>query len=44
MIRRPQFSLRWLFVLTALVGLGCLVGPPIVRDVRMVNGRGEGKG
>jgi hypothetical protein len=27
---RPQFSLRSLFVLTALVAVGCLVGPPIV--------------
>jgi hypothetical protein len=29
----PQFSLRSLFILTALVALGCLVGPPIVRPV-----------
>jgi hypothetical protein len=31
---RPQFRLRSLFMLTALVAVGCLVGPPIVREVR----------
>ncbi len=27
-MRRPQFRLRSLFILTALVAVGCLVGPP----------------
>jgi hypothetical protein len=27
--RRLQFSLRSLFVLTAIVALGCLIGPPV---------------
>jgi len=31
---RPQFSLRSLFILTTIVAVGCLVGPPIVREVR----------
>jgi hypothetical protein len=31
---RPQFRLRSLFILTAIVAVGCLVGPPIVREVR----------
>jgi hypothetical protein len=31
---RPQFRLCSLFLLTALVAVGCLVGPPIVREVR----------
>jgi hypothetical protein len=31
---RPQFRLRSLFILTALVAVGCMVGPPIVREVR----------
>jgi hypothetical protein len=30
-----QFRLRSLFILTALVAVGCLVGPPIVREVRV---------
>ncbi len=33
-IPRPQFRLRSLFILTAIVAVGCLVGPPIVREVR----------
>jgi hypothetical protein len=33
-MRRPQFSLSSLFILTAIVAVGCLVGPPIVREVR----------
>jgi hypothetical protein len=28
---RPQFSLRSLFVITAVVAVACWVGPPIVR-------------
>jgi hypothetical protein len=31
---RLQFRLRSLFILTAIVAVGCLVGPPIVREVR----------
>jgi hypothetical protein len=31
---RPQFRLRSLFLLTAIVAAGCLVGPPIVRELR----------
>ena len=31
---RPQFRLRSLFILTAIVAVGCLVGPPIIREVR----------
>jgi hypothetical protein len=31
---RPQFRLRSLFILTAIVAVLCLVGPPIVREVR----------
>jgi hypothetical protein len=31
---RPQFSLRSLFVLTAIVAVGCWASPPIVREVR----------
>jgi len=31
---RPQFRLRSLFILTAVVAVGCMVGPPIVREVR----------
>jgi hypothetical protein len=31
---RPQFHLKSLFILTALVAVGCLVGPPIVRSIR----------
>jgi len=34
MMPRPQFRLRSLFILTAIVDVGCLVGPPIVREVR----------
>jgi hypothetical protein len=34
--RRPQFRLRSLFILTAIVAVGCLVGPPIVREIREV--------
>jgi hypothetical protein len=30
----PQFRLRSMFILTAVVAVGCLVGPPIVREVR----------
>jgi hypothetical protein len=30
---RPQFRLRSLFILTAIVAVGCLVGPPIARPV-----------
>jgi len=33
-MHRPQFRLKSLFILTALVAFGCLVGPPIVRNVR----------
>ena len=33
-MHRPQFRLRSLFILTAIVAVGCLVGPPIVRKVR----------
>jgi hypothetical protein len=29
---RPQFGLRSLFILTAFVAVGCLVGPTIVRE------------
>jgi hypothetical protein len=29
-----QFRLRSLFILTAIVAVACLVGPPIVREVR----------
>jgi hypothetical protein len=29
-----QFRLRSLFILTAIVAMGCLIGPPIVRQVR----------
>src|SRR5207253_8448308 len=28
-MHRPQFRLRSLFILTALVAVGCLIGPPI---------------
>jgi hypothetical protein len=31
---RPQFRLRCLFMLTAIVAVGCLVGPPIIETVR----------
>jgi hypothetical protein len=34
MMPRPQFRLKSLFALTAIVAVGCLVGPPIVRGVR----------
>jgi hypothetical protein len=34
-----QFRLRSLFILTAVVALGCLVGPPIVREVRELQER-----
>jgi hypothetical protein len=30
---RPQFRLRSLFILTTVVAVGCVVGPPIVRPV-----------
>jgi hypothetical protein len=33
---RPQFRLRSLFILTAIVAVGCLVGPRIVREIREV--------
>ena len=33
---RPQFRLRSLFILTAIVAVACWVGPPIVRQVREV--------
>jgi len=35
LIGRPQFRLRSLFILTAIVAVGCLVGPPIVREVQI---------
>jgi hypothetical protein len=28
-LRRPQFRLRSLFILTAIVAVACIVGPPI---------------
>jgi len=31
-----QFRLRSLFILTAIVAVGCLVGPPIVCEVAIV--------
>jgi hypothetical protein len=37
----PQFRLRSLFLLTALVAVGCLVGPPIVHEVRAILGPPE---
>jgi hypothetical protein len=33
MMPRPQFRLRSLFILTAIVAVGCLVGPPIMRPI-----------
>jgi hypothetical protein len=33
---RPQFRLRSLFILTAIVAVGCWVGPPIAREIREV--------
>jgi hypothetical protein len=36
---RPQFRLRSLFILTAIVAVGCLIGPPIVREVRELQER-----
>jgi hypothetical protein len=33
-MRRPQFRLRSLFILSAIVAVGCVVGPPIVHEVR----------
>ncbi|HVC96200.1 MAG TPA: hypothetical protein VND64_21130 [Pirellulales bacterium] len=34
-VGRPQFRLRSLFILTAFVAVGCLVGPPVVREVQI---------
>jgi hypothetical protein len=31
----PQFRLKSLFILTAIVAVGCLVGPPILTEVRI---------
>jgi len=31
---RPQFRLRSLFILTAIVAVGCLVGPPAWERIR----------
>jgi hypothetical protein len=31
---RPQFRLPTLFIFTAVVAVGCLVGPPIIQEVR----------
>jgi hypothetical protein len=36
---RPQFRLRSLFILTAMVAVGCWVGPPTVREVRKLQER-----
>ena len=36
---RPQFHLRSLFILTAIVAVGCMVRPPIVREVRELQER-----
>jgi predicted PurR-regulated permease PerM len=36
---RPQFSLRSLFILTAIVAVGCLVGPPIAKQAPRIPGR-----
>jgi hypothetical protein len=33
-MHRPQFRLRSLFILTAIVAVGCWVGPPVLREVR----------
>ena len=32
-MRRPQFRLRSLFILTAIVAVGCLVAAPVAREV-----------
>ena len=32
---RPQFRLRSLFILTAIVAVGCLVVTPLVREVQV---------
>jgi hypothetical protein len=36
---RLQFRLRSLFILTAIVAVGCLVGPPIFRHAATVRFR-----
>jgi hypothetical protein len=36
---RPQFTLRSLFVLTAVVAVGCLAGPPIIRACQRFDAR-----
>ncbi len=32
MMLRPQFRLRSLFILTAVVAVGCLIGAPVVLE------------